>query len=1292
MAGRRIALLVATSRYADDEFRKLRAPSREAEELRQVLVSQGDFQAEVLHDESKRGIESAIEDVFAGAAPDDFVLLYVSGHGIKNDRGQLFFAACNTDMARVESTAVSSIFVQHQLSGSQAGTKVVLLDCCFSGAFSHGLVPKAAEQIDLGQLAGRGSCTITATSALEYAYEDRSLTSSDPVSSLFTRALLDGIRTGAADLDGDGLITGDELYKHVRAELDGTGQTPKREMQMSGDFVLARTTQPGASLPAALLSESAPMDLGTLLAHPKAEVSGPAGTTLNVVAGTRATKSGWEPFLLDLSEAHSHLAVLGPSQSGKTHFLRTLLLSLAADSAPDEVRIHLIDSESRFGLLSKLPHVAEVLGPEQSGRIEEALTEADAAISARRALFREQAFESPVEFRAARRNRALRGGGFQDIFLVIDRWEVFAAENPRLVERVERIADHGASFGVHVVIAARSWSKIQESVLHHFRTKVELPSGGGSATAGGRRFQLVTPGSTPRGVGTVQQALVTMVEDIAGRKLYDTTLAPELSSVLGIAAADFDPNTAWSRSAGERLRIPVGVDPFGRTVHVDLRSPGDGGAGPHGMIIGEAESGAVETMRSMALQLMSNCSPRDVNLAFLTGSPRLPFRDFAAGPHVALYSAETLFLTSRSSPQFDALRREIVRRRRKNDGARPALVVFIHNMAASPADGVGEQLLEIMELGGEVGVHVVLLARSLAGSLQAELADACGFWIVHRARRADSELLLGNAAAAELSASQPGIALLKSPGSPAIRFRAWNPDRADWSEQVDRLAAIVPDRAVDIRNPMSSPITLGELLAAGSADPELGTDVPIGIVDHVEEGEARPLRIPVGANLAISGDGISGKAFLARTAVLAFALAQPPEELHLYFVGSYHSCTEVLAELPHVAADVDIADVDATEMVLNHLCGVLEDRRKSPSDVHNSIVLVLEQLEVLTVAAPHLLPKFEKLAQEGPGHKIGLITVSREKLLEDLNLHEQFPMQVWLSSESPGVGTAAGRPFRAALPWLDSDDLVSQKENTRALARRIAGESGRSKVRGLSLPPEVVPYRELLATAGAQIRFGKLAGLDRWAELNLSSHPHLLCLGEPGAGKTNLVRLVLTEIERLYAISERNVFVLDPKRRLFDRFQGRQRSYAASVADFNRILNEAAFQVETRSFQGYGAAEGPRPIFLVIADCELFNGDMLQRYADVLARGGEAGVHLIVTRNSINVGGTLNSGFLGKLRASGCATVVLSGDERDGELLPGVSSRPQPPGRGRLVRGSTIDLVQVAQLTPPDESSVDFGR
>lgn len=65
-----------------------------------------------------------------------------------------------------------------------------------------------------------------------------------------------------------------------------------------------------------------------------------------------------------------------------------------------------------------------------------------------------------------------------------------------------------------------------------------------------------------------------------------------------LAALGLDPPpariTAEPRSGADRLRVPVGVDPAGEPVHLDLKEAAEGGVGPHGLCIGATGSGNSE--------------------------------------------------------------------------------------------------------------------------------------------------------------------------------------------------------------------------------------------------------------------------------------------------------------------------------------------------------------------------------------------------------------------------------------------------------------------------------------------------------------------------------------------------------------------------------------------------------------------------------------------------------------------------------------------------------------------------
>src|SRR5699024_5470944 len=60
------------------------------------------------------------------------------------------------------------------------------------------------------------------------------------------------------------------------------------------------------------------------------------------------------------------------------------------------------------------------------------------------------------------------------------------------------------------------------------------------------------------------------------------------------------PETAWRRRSGrERLRVPIGVDPSGLPVEIDLKEAAENGMGPHGLCIGATGSGKSELLRTL---------------------------------------------------------------------------------------------------------------------------------------------------------------------------------------------------------------------------------------------------------------------------------------------------------------------------------------------------------------------------------------------------------------------------------------------------------------------------------------------------------------------------------------------------------------------------------------------------------------------------------------------------------------------------------------------------------------------
>ncbi|MFJ5559771.1 caspase family protein [Streptomyces sp. NPDC093250] len=244
MSGGRFALLVATGRYENPSLRRLRSPSRDADGLEQVLRDPriGDFDVRTLVDGPHHEVTRAIEDFFLDRRRDDLLLLHLSCHGLKDDNGELHFAAADTDRRLLASTSVSAAFLHTQMRRCRARSIVLLLDCCYSGAFLPGGKGDTTVHIQ-DELAGHGRVVITATNRTEYAWEGERLSELDPEPSRFTGAVIEGLRTGEADRNADGLIGVDELYDYVyeRLQAGRVAQRPQMWAQLENRVVVARS-------------------------------------------------------------------------------------------------------------------------------------------------------------------------------------------------------------------------------------------------------------------------------------------------------------------------------------------------------------------------------------------------------------------------------------------------------------------------------------------------------------------------------------------------------------------------------------------------------------------------------------------------------------------------------------------------------------------------------------------------------------------------------------------------------------------------------------------------------------------------------------------------------------------------------------------------------------------------------------------------------------------------------------------------------------------------------------------
>jgi WD40 repeat protein len=263
MTEKRRALIVANSDYLDIAFRRLSAPVEDARELARVLGSPsiGAFEVETLLNERSSAVNHAIEDffVFSDPKPDDFLLLYFSGHGITDEDGQLYFATSDTQMVRQSVrrvTAVGAEFVNATMRRSRARRQVLVLDCCHSGAFAEAMSVKgqALPGVET-HFQGKGRIVLTASTGTQFSFEGQDSGSVRP--SVYTRLLVRALETGEADRDCNGQIDLDELHDYLveQVQAEAPQQTPTKSGYFEGRLYIARAAVVrAAALPAYLQS------------------------------------------------------------------------------------------------------------------------------------------------------------------------------------------------------------------------------------------------------------------------------------------------------------------------------------------------------------------------------------------------------------------------------------------------------------------------------------------------------------------------------------------------------------------------------------------------------------------------------------------------------------------------------------------------------------------------------------------------------------------------------------------------------------------------------------------------------------------------------------------------------------------------------------------------------------------------------------------------------------------------------------------------------------------------------
>jgi hypothetical protein len=228
-----VALLIGISQYEDASFSSLPSAVKDVEALQDVLRHPDIGTARssdvlTLTNPDGQGLRSEIETLLANCQPNDVVLLYFSGYGVVDDKGNLFLTSRTTQRSNLAETALSMAELQSWLEASRSHQQILIFDCCFSGTYTQGMVAPADVDKIGKYLSGKRRAFMTSPWSIEYSPQEKSGTVS-----IYTQYLLNALSTGMADgtahrnLDGETSVL--ELHEYIcdRLEPDLPAASPR---------------------------------------------------------------------------------------------------------------------------------------------------------------------------------------------------------------------------------------------------------------------------------------------------------------------------------------------------------------------------------------------------------------------------------------------------------------------------------------------------------------------------------------------------------------------------------------------------------------------------------------------------------------------------------------------------------------------------------------------------------------------------------------------------------------------------------------------------------------------------------------------------------------------------------------------------------------------------------------------------------------------------------------------------------------------------------------------------------
>jgi len=528
---------------------------------------------------------------------------------------------------------------------------------------------------------------------------------------------------------------------------------------------------------------------------------------------------------------------------------------------------------------------------------------------------------------------------------------------------------------------------------------------------------------------------------------------------------------------------------------------------------------------------------------------------------------------------------------------------------------------------------------------------------------------------------------------------------------------------------------------------------PIGLTDLPFQQRQEPMLLDFGGkhgNLALVGAPQSGKSAMLRTMLLSAMLTHTPQELRFYCVDFGGGSLAPMAAAPHVGAVAGRRAPQLAERLLAEMLRLVAAREQlfaehaieSPAAFRaagragrlpagtyaGDVLVVIDNWGAVRAELGNADVTVLELAFRGLGVGLHVVLTANRWADIRLNLRDGIgarlelrlndsgdsevsrPLSRQLAAAPPGRGVAPpGLLFQALAPRLDGrEETEDMAEALNEVLAKIAAAWTGEEAPPIRLLPNLVTADELASAVGqarsapdqsaaSAVPFGLRDSDFGPVSVDLTTgDPHLLVLGDAGAGKSSFLRTFASGLVARRPPEAVRFLVVDYRRSLLGAVP---EPYLAAYAGDQTTAGEYTGQLAAKLAgrlppAGIGAAElrlrtwwsGPE-LYVLVDDYDLIGTGgpgPLAALAKLLPHAGEVGLHIVAARRVAGLTrASMSDPVLSRIRDLGTVGLVLSGDPREGVLLGGERAAERPPGRGALIRrGQPAELIQVA-LTGP---------